>query len=166
MLLLVVCGVFAIVALVSALQPSWLHGGERARVFLPDGQGVQRGDPVTYLGIHVGRVNGIAFERGQVLLELDIRADVPLRSRDSVRIESAGLVGGQTVRIVPGPPTAAPLPQGGLLMAASQEKPQVLGPAELLKAIAECRGDTGVAARDSSRRVPGRGTVHDTGAVR
>lgn len=83
---------------------------------LPNAPGVREGQVVRFRGIEVGAVDSIGFVSAGVRLRLVIRrSDVPLRRGDRVRLEPAGIFGDRTVEIVPGPPDAPMLGNGGTL---------------------------------------------------
>ncbi len=69
--------------------------------------GLKKSARVQYRGIEVGWVKQVYFTPGGVRIDLHIdRKDVPIRSRDTVRITSVGAFGEQVVDIHPGPQTA------------------------------------------------------------
>ena len=79
----------------------------RVAAELDTAPGVREGSEVTYLGVEIGKVDAIAFDRGRVRLTLAInRPDVPLRSGDRVRVLTTSMFGDRGVEIVPGPPDA------------------------------------------------------------
>ena len=78
--------------------------------------GVREGSEVSYLGVAIGKVQEIAFDRGRVRLTLAIeRRNVPLRTSDRARVLNTSFFGDQGIDIVPGPATA-PLLSGDAVL--------------------------------------------------
>jgi ABC-type transporter Mla subunit MlaD len=90
----------------------------RAILVLDRGHGIDRGTPVTYLGVQFGSVERVSLERGRVIVELRYRREsAELRSGDSIRVSSFGLFGGKQLDLIPGPQTARVIAPGDTLFA-------------------------------------------------
>jgi ABC-type transporter Mla subunit MlaD len=78
--------------------------------------GLKKSARVQYRGVDVGLVKEVYFTPGGVRIDLLLeRNDVPVRTRDTVRITSVGAFGQQVVDIQPGDQTAALIRRGATL---------------------------------------------------
>ena len=88
----------------------------RAVLVLDRGHGINRGTPVTYLGVEFGSVERVELENGRVIVELRFRREsAQLRSGDSIRVIGFGLFGDKVLDLVPGPRTAPVIGPGDTL---------------------------------------------------
>lgn len=66
--------------------------------------GVRRGDPIQMRGVIIGRVSGFEMtQAGQVTIRLEIEGEWAIPQGSSVELAAAGLFGGRTVEVIPGP---------------------------------------------------------------
>lgn len=78
--------------------------------------GLKKSARVQYRGVDIGLVKQVYFTPGGVRIDLLLeRADVPIRSQDTVRITSVGAFGEQVVSIQPGVQTAPLIARGATL---------------------------------------------------
>ena len=123
------------------------RSSSRLTAVFPSAGGLREGAPVTYLGVQVGLVEAIDLRSGRVVATLHVRRrDVVLRARDSVRLRTMGLLGGDAaVDITPGPRDAPPLGAQDTLFGEAVASAAV-NPAKALEAFIP------EAVRDSIRR--------------
>ena len=129
-------------------------------VDLPDAAGVREGAVVRYRGVPIGQVERVSFADSVVRITIGLtRSDVPLRSRDGIRLAAEGLFGDRTLDVIPGPVTAPALRRGGTLGAAPRDSAAELR-REVLEAAAAAalRDIGGVWRRDTSVRDSGAGS--------
>ena len=88
---------------------------QRVEAVLPNGGGLREGSAVAYQGVLVGIVERIWFDAEGVRMTFGLTQPVPVRSRDTLRVHTMGLLGERVADIRPGPPSAPLLPPGGLL---------------------------------------------------
>lgn len=102
------------------INPFHKQGKHLAAVF-PTVAGLDDKAAVRMAGVRVGRVDGIglAADGRSAQLKLLIEEPVPLTQGASARIANLGLLGDKYVEIVPGPPTAPPLPENAVLRGTS-----------------------------------------------
>lgn len=122
-------GVFATVCIVilavlvwkiEDINPFHKQGKHLGAVF-PTVAGLDDKAAVRMAGVRIGRVDGIglAADGRSAQLRLLIEQPVPLTQGASARIANLGLLGDKYVEIVPGPPTAPPLPDNAVLRGTS-----------------------------------------------
>ena len=82
-----------------------------------DVAGLDEKSSVRVAGVRVGRVGRITVDSqtGKARVELEIDPGVELRQGAKPQIANLGLLGEKYVELSPGPPGAAPLPEGSLL---------------------------------------------------
>lgn len=84
--------------------------------------GLRKSARVLYRGVDVGLVKQVYFTPGGVRIDLLMeRNDVPIRTRDTVRITSVGAFGEQVVDIQPGVQTAPLIRSGATLPKATPD---------------------------------------------
>jgi ABC-type transporter Mla subunit MlaD len=88
---------------------------QRVEAVLPNGGGLREGSAVAYRGVLVGIVERIWFEDEGVRMTLGLTRAVPIRSADTLRVHTLGLLGDRVADIRPGPVSAPLLPSGVLL---------------------------------------------------
>ena len=88
---------------------------QRIEAVLPNGGGLREGSAVAYRGVLVGTVERLWFDAEGVRLTLGLTQSVPVRSSDTLRVHTLGLLGDRVADIRPGPPSAPLLPAGALL---------------------------------------------------
>jgi ABC-type transporter Mla subunit MlaD len=121
---------------------------------LPDAPGVRDGAVVRYRGVQIGQVERVSFADSVVHITIGLtRSDVPLRTRDGIRLAAEGLFGDRTLDVIPGPVTAPALRRGGTLGAAPRDSAAELR-REVLEAAAAAalRDIGGVWGRDTTVR--------------
>lgn len=95
--------ILAIVVLIAGV--TWLSelGVARARVryysVFPNVGGLQEGDPVTMSGVRTGRVEGIGFSRGGVLVELSVDRATPIPVGSGVFVRNTGIIGEKFIAV-------------------------------------------------------------------
>ena len=122
-------GIFATVCLVILAVLIWkiedispFHKqGKHLQAVFPTVAGLDDKSAVRMAGVRIGRVDGIglAADGRSAQLRLLIEQPVPLTEGASARIANLGLLGDKYVEIVPGPPTAPPLPDNAILRGTS-----------------------------------------------
>lgn len=81
--------------------------------YFDDASGIGPKSRVQTAGIPVGEVSGVRLEGTRARVELRIRRDVPLKT-DAVLIKrSESILGDYLIDLVPGTPSAPPMPEGG-----------------------------------------------------
>jgi len=105
---------------VEDINPFQKKGKHLGAVF-PTVAGLDDKAAVRMAGVRIGRVDGIglAADGRSAQLRLLIEQPVPLTQGASARIANLGLLGDKYVEIVPGPPTAPPLPDNAVLRGTS-----------------------------------------------
>jgi ABC-type transporter Mla subunit MlaD len=113
-ILLVVAAALVVIASLAALSRP--RTALRLQAFVSMAPGVRVGSTVLFRGIEVGRVSSITFADSGVRLGLELsRGDVPIRSADTIRFATIGLLGDKVVDVRQGPLTAPLLTEGGVL---------------------------------------------------
>ena len=114
---------FPILVLAAALTAACAKEPESVvHVIAEQAHGLKRNAPVHYRGVPVGQVKEVYFTPSGVRIDLLIeRADVPIRTQDTVRIASLGAFGQQVVDIVPGVQTAPLIPRNATLPKVSRD---------------------------------------------
>jgi ABC-type transporter Mla subunit MlaD len=114
--------------------------------------GLKKSARVQYRGVDVGLVQQVYFTPGGVRIDLLLeRSDVPIRSRDTVRITPVGAFGEQVVAIQPGD-QSAPLVARGATLPKVQPDTTVSLPIGVWRSIVRTLGlATDSAAADSAR---------------
>ena len=118
-------GVFATLCLVILAVLIWKiedinpfqKGGRRIDAVFGSVAGLDDKSAVRMAGVRVGRVDGIglAADGRSAKVRLLLEQPVALTQGASARIANLGLLGDKYVEIVPGPPSAPPLPAGAVL---------------------------------------------------
>jgi len=105
---------------VEDINPFQKQGKHIGAVF-PTVAGLDDKAAVRMAGVRIGRVDGIglAADGRSAQLRLLLEKPVPLTQGASARIANLGLLGDKYVEIVPGPPTAPPLPDNAVLRGTS-----------------------------------------------
>lgn len=107
-------------ALASAVQHRWLERRWRLHTVVTRGEGLRLGSPVLLSGIDVGHVGAMEIrDDGGVAVELVVLARLAGRLGEGSRVVVRRLagIGEKRIYLQPGPPGAAPLPEGALLPA-------------------------------------------------
>jgi phospholipid/cholesterol/gamma-HCH transport system substrate-binding protein len=96
-------------------------GGRRIDAVFGTVAGLDDKSAVRMAGVRVGRVDGIglAADGRSAKVRLLLEQPLSLTEGTSARIANLGLLGDKYVEIVPGPPTAPPLPPGAVLRGTS-----------------------------------------------
>lgn len=98
--------VVAVLAVVTALfvltDPSLLRGRYVTQARVDQASGIRRGDPVQMRGVNIGRVGGFRIQDQGVLVGLEIEGEYTVPEDSRVELVSTGLLGGMTVRVLPG----------------------------------------------------------------
>lgn len=112
--------------------------------------GLKKSARVQYRGVDVGLVKQVYFTPGGVRIDLVIdRADVPIRTQDTVRISSVGPFAEQVVDIQPGVQTAPLIPRGATLTKVVPESTVAL-PVGVWRSIVKTLGLSDSARVDSA----------------
>lgn len=107
-------------------DPGTFRGRYDVITRLSDAGGVRRGDPIQMRGVIIGRVSGFQMSPdGRVDIRLEIEGEWGIPEGSSVQLAEAGLFGGRTVEVIPGPgaqdiqpgDTIPGVDQGGGMMA-------------------------------------------------
>jgi phospholipid/cholesterol/gamma-HCH transport system substrate-binding protein len=116
-------GMFMTLAL--AILAYLILRAEQVRLFEPKGRrvvaqfesvaGLDDQSAARIAGVRVGRVDGIALRNGQALVTIVVDKELILTEGTYAEIKNLGLLGDKYVEIVPGPPGAAPLPDGEVI---------------------------------------------------
>ena len=96
---------------------------QRIEAVIPNGGGLREGSAVAYRGVLVGTVEKIWFADEGVRMTFGLTRSVPVRSADTLRVHTLGLLGDRVADIRPGP-TSAPLLASGALLSG----PPPMGP--------------------------------------
>ncbi len=90
---------------------------QRVTAEFKDVAGLDEKSAVRVAGVRVGKVGriGVDPETGKARVELEIDPGVELRQGAVPQIANMGLLGEKYVELYPGPPGAAPLPEGSVL---------------------------------------------------
>ena len=88
---------------------------QRIEAELPNGGGLREGAAVVYRGVVVGTVERVWFEGEGVRLTLGLTRPAPIRTADTLRVHTLGLLGERVADIRPGSAAAPLLPSGALL---------------------------------------------------
>jgi phospholipid/cholesterol/gamma-HCH transport system substrate-binding protein len=121
---LVKVGIFATVCLVILAFLIWKIEdfnpfgvkGQRLDAVFPSVAGLDDKASVRVAGVRVGRVDGVGLQGTTARITLALDKRLPLTVGTSARIASLGLLGEKYVELVPGPPSAPPLPEGAVLV--------------------------------------------------
>jgi len=102
-------GIFTIAALIILVfSYTWLTGWLEKkdytplRVKFPMIQSVEKGTPVTILGVHKGKVNALEVEEDGIIMHLLLELDFPLRSGTRFYVKENSIMGDVSVEIEPG----------------------------------------------------------------
>jgi ABC-type transporter Mla subunit MlaD len=105
-----------VILLVAALAGCAREHENIVHVIAEQAPGLKKSARVQYRGVDVGVVKEVYFTPGGVRIDLLLeRNDVPIRTRDTVRITSVGAFGEQVVDIQPGVQTAPLIARGATL---------------------------------------------------
>ncbi len=88
---------------------------QRIEAVIPNGGGLREGSAVAYRGVLVGTVEKIWFADEGVRMTFGLTRSVPIRSADTLRVHTLGLLGDRVADIRPGPSSAPLLPPDVLL---------------------------------------------------
>lgn len=120
-------GIFLTLGIVAILISIFMIGGSnslfakqaRYTAHFDQVQGLAKGSMVSLAGLSVGNVESLDFiddqNRLQVVLRIEERAARRVTEGSQVEIRTQGALGDKFVYIIPGDPTAPPLPEGSLL---------------------------------------------------
>lgn len=99
----VLVGVIAFFAvLLTMTDVGTFRGRYYLNTMVEDAGGMRRGDPVQMRGVNIGRVTGFDMVPGGVAVRLELYDEYEVPADSRVAIESAGLLGGMIVEVVPG----------------------------------------------------------------
>ena len=120
-------------------------------VIAEQAHGLKKSARVEYRGVEVGFVKQVYFTPGGVRIDLLLtRADVPIRTQDTVRIKSVGAFAEQVVDIQPGAQTAPLITKGATLPKARPDS-TVSMPIGVWRSIVKALGVTAdSAAKDTA----------------
>lgn len=101
--LFVIIGVVAFfVALFMMTDPGTFRGRYYVHTVVEDAGGMRRGDPVQMRGVNIGRVMEFEMVPEGVVVQLEIYGEYEIPEDSHAEMESAGLLGGMIVNIIPG----------------------------------------------------------------
>ncbi len=72
------------------------------RIALPRAEGLKRGDPITVVGIKIGKVEEILFRNNRAEVKIYLQSDKKLARDSKFIMDSGGLLGGKLINILPG----------------------------------------------------------------
>jgi len=72
------------------------------RIALPRAEGLKRGDPITVIGIKIGKVEEILFRNKRAEVKVYLQSDKKLARDSKFTLDSGGLLGGKLINITPG----------------------------------------------------------------
>jgi phospholipid/cholesterol/gamma-HCH transport system substrate-binding protein len=90
--------------------------GQRLDAVFPSVAGLDDKASVRVAGVRVGRVDGVGLEGTQARITLALEKPLPLTQGTTARIANLGLLGEKYVELIPGPPSAPPLPENAVLI--------------------------------------------------
>ena len=104
-------GVFVIAGLLSFItvlflltDPATLRGRYMVHTVVDDAGGVRRGDPIQMRGVNIGRIHSFEMRPdGEVTITLEVEGEWKIPEGSRTRLGAAGIFGGRTVEILPGP---------------------------------------------------------------
>jgi phospholipid/cholesterol/gamma-HCH transport system substrate-binding protein len=116
-------GIFGTLALVIAALFIWriedinpfARGQRKIAAVFDSVAGLDDKAAVRVAGVRVGRVDGIGLENGRARVTLLLEQPLDLTEGARARIANMGLLGDKYVELVPGPPSAPPLPEHAVL---------------------------------------------------
>ena len=136
------CRALCIVAALSVLSVAGCAKQHEniVHVIAEQAPGLKKSARVQFRGVDVGLVKQVYFTPGGVRIDLLIEhTDVPIRTRDTVRIATAGTFGEQVVDIRPGD-QAAPLIARGATLPRAQAESTVALPVGVWRSIVKTLG--------------------------
>jgi phospholipid/cholesterol/gamma-HCH transport system substrate-binding protein len=71
-------------------------------IALPRAEGLKRGDPITVVGIKIGKVEEILFRNNRAEVKVYLQSDKKLARDSKFTLDSGGLLGGKLINITPG----------------------------------------------------------------
>jgi len=89
--------------------------GKTVSIQFDDVAGLKEKADVRVAGVLVGRVARIRLVGGRAVVDLELEKDVELHQGASADIATLGMLGENYIDLIPGPPTAAKVPEGTLL---------------------------------------------------
>lgn len=110
------------------------------RIYLDYVGGISEGSLVKFMGMDVGQVSGISFADGEqnlIALELQVKADTPIKTDSRAFVTSIGLMTDHHIEINPGSPEAELLPSGSVL-----NTKKVLSFAQMSEALGDLNSQT------------------------
>jgi phospholipid/cholesterol/gamma-HCH transport system substrate-binding protein len=102
-------GLFLVIGLVATLGALFIftdaaifRGRYVISTFVQDAGGIRRGDPVQMRGVNIGRIQRFFIRRDGVEIRLEIEGEYKIPTDSTVKLASAGLLGGMVAEVVPG----------------------------------------------------------------
>ena len=100
--------------------PLGTHGGrEYVKAVFPSVAGLDEKSPVRIAGVRVGIVDRIQLQGSHALVTRAIERSVKLHEGARAEVTSLGLLGDKYIELIPGDPSAPPLPHGTVLQGTS-----------------------------------------------
>lgn len=93
----------------------WGDPGQQVEVLFDSVAGLNMKAPVRVAGVSVGRVEGLSLEGRRAKVTLLLDKPVAMTEGTVARIANSGILGDKYVELIPGPPTAPPIPDGRTL---------------------------------------------------
>jgi phospholipid/cholesterol/gamma-HCH transport system substrate-binding protein len=102
-------GFFLVIGLVATLGALFIltdaalfRGRYVVYTTVPDAGGIRKSDPVQMRGVNIGRVLRFKIGEGGVEIQLEIEGEYTISKDSTVRLTSAGLLGGMVAEVIPG----------------------------------------------------------------
>jgi phospholipid/cholesterol/gamma-HCH transport system substrate-binding protein len=90
--------------------------GQRLHAVFTSVAGLDDKASVRIAGVRVGHVDGLGLDGSRAKVTMVLERPIPLTTGTTARIANLGLLGEKYVELVPGPPTAPPLPDDAVLV--------------------------------------------------
>ena len=113
LLVLVALGAFLVFRLALDTDAADSTQATTVYAYFDDASGIGPKSRVQTAGIPVGEVSGVRLEGTRARVELRIRRDIPLKTDAMLVKRSESILGDYLIDLVPGSPSAPPMPEGG-----------------------------------------------------
>lgn len=102
---LFIASIILVVGLVWLSEQTVGWNNYELRIALDRAEGLKRGDPITVVGIKIGKVEKILFRGGRAEVMVYLQSDKKLPRDSQFILDSGGLLGGKLINIKPGAST-------------------------------------------------------------
>lgn len=99
---LFVASIILVVGLVWLSEQTVGWNNYELHIALPRAEGLKRGDPITVVGIKIGKVEEILFRNNRAEVKVYLQSDKKLARDSKFILDSGGLLGGKLINILPG----------------------------------------------------------------